>query len=64
MKLYPFGATLFAWAFNRHCGWVDRCARQDPERIHNAEYEACPDWICRVCWLLEKLTWNSEEATR
>jgi len=36
--------------FNWHC-----------DRLHNADYEVCPNIICRIAYLIEQLFWKGLE---
>jgi len=39
-------SKLFSFAFDRH---IANC--------HNADYEVCRHWLCRVAWFVEKWLW-------
>ena len=41
---------IVADVFNWHC-----------EKAHNADYEVCPNLICRIAYLIERLFWNPLE---
>jgi len=44
-------AWFFCWVFDRHI------ARQ-----HNASYDVCPHWLCRLAYRLEKRLWYGEKG--
>ena len=46
-----FLSRIFSFAFHRHC-----------QASHNADYEVCRHWLCRVAWALENLLWYGGRA--
>ena len=41
-----FLSKAFSYPFNRHC-----------ERLHNASYDVCHHWLCRIAFFVEKWLW-------
>ena len=42
---------FFLFAFNRHIN-----------DLHNADYEVCRDWLCRLAWWLEWWLWHRKNG--
>lgn len=46
MKRSLLLSRLFSWSFDRHY-----------LKEHNADYEVCNDWACRLLWAIENILW-------
>jgi len=46
-----FLSRVFSFTFNRHC-----------QGRHNADYDVCRHWACRVVFWLEKWVWYGGEV--
>ena len=44
-------ARFFSWVFERHI-----------THAHNASYDVCPHWLCRIAWFAERWLWYGGEA--
>ena len=51
LKHSVFLSKVFSFAFKRHC-----------QGHHNASYDVCRDWLCRLAWFAENLLWYGGQA--